>query len=173
MVSDSSILLCFVEVFSSGALQSREKKMSPVGIDSVLVNAYSLYLELDTLPFPINSLISWEQFSACESSSILSAASLSGRAETGLVPGNAGALERCSFSCGRSFGAEIDRLRENLALIDDLLKLSIEERNLGGIRLFFLRDSFFPTMYGDGWRFCSVTLGGVRLYLKFEVFSTW
>jgi hypothetical protein len=154
-------LLCFVDVFSSGALQSREKKISPVGIDSVLVKAYSLYLELGNLPFAINSLISCEQFSACESSSILSATSLSGYVETGLLPGNAGALAGCSFSCGRSFGVEIERLRENLALIDDLLKLSIEERNLGGVRLLFLRDSFFTAANGEGWRLCSATLGGV------------
>uniref|UniRef100_A0A0A9DM25 Uncharacterized protein n=1 Tax=Arundo donax TaxID=35708 RepID=A0A0A9DM25_ARUDO len=145
--------------------------MSLVGIDSVLVNAYSLYLELGHLPFAINSLISPEQFSACESS-ILSGMSFPVCSGTGLVPGNAGALARCSFSCGRSFGVEIDLLRENLSLIDDLLKLSIEERNLGGVRLLFLRVSFFPPAYGEGWRLCSVTLGGVRLLLKLKFFSS-
>jgi hypothetical protein len=44
----------------------------------------------------------------------------------------------------------------NLSLIDDILKLSMEERNLGGVRLLFLRDSFFPPAYGEGCRLCSV-----------------
>lgn len=58
---------------------------------------------------------------------------------------------------------EIDRFWENFSLIDDRLKLSIEGRNLGGVRLLFLRNSFFPPLCEEFWCTCSVNLGGVRL----------